>query len=193
MEIRKAYFYFKILVVFILALVIEFPLTGVYYRLVRERDFLTVDIISASTSIVLFYWLFRKLLQTAWKEHILFKTLLACFFTLGVLGTCFFRFTIQLVNGFLDGSVPETRIVVVTGKDTSVFGGSFKEGPSPLAHFIYFQDWDNPAGSCELLVPPPVYYFAGPGNPVELAIRHGFFHLPWVEDFQLLKSQQKTS
>jgi len=193
MEIRKAYFYFKILVVFIVALVVEFPLTGVYYRLVRERDFLTVDVISVSTSIGLFYWLCRKLLQTAWREHILFKTIMVCFLIFCILGTCFFRFTIQLANGFLDRSVPEIRVVVVTSKDTSVFGGSFKEGPSPLAHLIYFQDWDNPAGSCELLVPPSVYYFAGSENPLELAVRRGFFHLPWVEDFQLLKSHQKTS
>jgi hypothetical protein len=189
MEIRRACLYLKIFVVFILGLASEYPLSGIYFRLVRHSDFLKVDWISAVSAIILCYGVFMELLKASWKEKVLFKFTVSCFLAACFLVSCFFRFSIQLANGLLDFSSPETRIVVVTDKNISVFGGSVKEGPNPEAHLIYFQDWDNPEETCELLTPTAFYYVVSSGSPVGLAVRRGFFHLPWVEDFQLIKSR----
>jgi len=112
----------------------------------------------------------------------------ASYLLFAFLTACFFRFSVQLANGLLDASDPDTRVVLVTGQKISLLGGSLKESLNPLAHLVYFQGWDGGDETYEVLVPPAVYYFAGPGTRIAVTLRKGFLHLPWVEDCQLLQT-----
>jgi hypothetical protein len=60
---------------------------------------------------------------------------------------------------------------------------------NPLAHMIYFHDWENSALKCEMLAPQDFYYAVDPGSLVGLTIRQGLFHLAWVEDYQILNNR----
>ena len=186
MEVNRFYLFLKIFVAFIVILIVEYPFCGIYFRFVRHIDFFRVDLICVLSAIGLCYLIFRKLIKAALKERIPFLVVIVCFLALCFLLSCFFRFSIQLANGLLDFSDPETRVVYVSDKKISSFGGSFKEGPNPMAHLIYFHDWDNTDEICELLTPPSIYYFTNIGTPVEMTLRQGFFYLPWVEDFRIL-------
>lgn len=188
MDTKRASFLFKLFAFFIFTLVAEYVFCGIDYRLVRHSDFLTVDLISAIAGIGLCYWFSRKLIKTALKEQVPRWLVASVFLILWFLLSFFLRFSIQLANGLLDFSQPVTQIVTVTDKKISALGGSFKEGPSPMAHLVYFGDWDNGGGACELLVPPSIYYTAGPGTRVEISVRRGFLRLAWLDDFQIVGS-----
>jgi hypothetical protein len=186
-EIRRVTFYLKIFAVLTALLIVEYVLCGVYFRLVRHADFWKMDLACALCALGLCYWISKKPLRAALKERIPVWAVAAFFLAFWFLSCCFLRYSAQLVNGLLDFSDPETRVVYVTGRKISPFGGSIREGLNPAAHLIYFQDWDEGGGTCELLAPPALYYFADPGTPVGITFRHGFFGLPWVVDFQLLQ------
>ena len=188
MEIKKTYLYLKLFTVFIAVLIAEYVYSGIYFRLARHTDFVFVDSLCAAASLYLSYRLLKKIAQEALKEKVPRALVVACFLVFWFLTACFFRFSVQLVNGLLDFSSPESFVVEITGKNTSALGGSFQEGPSPLAHLLYFQDWIHPRWSCELLVPPPIYYTATQGLPIEITVRQGFFGLCWVEAYDLPNS-----
>lgn len=188
MDTKRASILFKLFALFIFALVAEYVFCGIYYRLVRHLDFLIVDSASAVVGIGLCYWITGKLIKTALKEQVPRWLVALVFVILWFLMSCFLRFSVQLANGLLDFSQPETQIVTLTDKKISALGGSFKEGPSPMAHLVYFGDWNNPGSTCELLVSPAIYYTAGPGTRLELSVRKGFFRLAWLDDFQIVNS-----
>lgn len=188
METKTAYLYLKMFSVFIAVLIMEYVLSGIYFRLIRHSDIYLVNSLCAAATLYLTYRLLKKTIREALKEKIPLALAAACFLVFWFLTACFFRFSVQLVNGLFDFSNPEARVVLVTGKGTSALGGSFQEGPNPLAHLLFFQDWDHPRWSCELLVPPPIYYTASPGLPIEITVRRGLFGLPWVEDYDLPNS-----
>ncbi len=188
MQTSRAYLYFKLFVLFIAVLVAEYVLCGIFYRLVSHTDFWWVDLISGALSLGLCYQLFKNLIKEALKEKIPSAIVWTVFLVFWFLLTCFFRFSVQLVNGLLDFSPSQAQTIVVTDKKISALGGSFKEGPSPMAHLIYFMNWDNDKDTCELLVTPALYYTLGPGSKLELSVRQGFLHMPWVEDYQLPSS-----
>jgi hypothetical protein len=188
METKRAYLLFKLFGFFIAILFTEYIFSSIYFRLVRHSDFLIVDFISGISAISICYWICRKWIKTALKEQVPRVVVAAVFLICCFLVACFLRFSIQLTNGLLDSSPSETQTVVVTGKKISALGGSFKEGPSPMAHLVYFGDWDNGGGICDLLTPPAIYYTVGPGSRMEISVRKGLLHLAWVEDFQIVGS-----
>ncbi len=190
MATNRLFLILKIFLFFIGVLIAEYVGCGIYFRLVRHSDFWKADLICGFSAVGLCYGIFKKLIRSALKEKVPALLVAAFFLLFSFLLGCFLRFSLQLANGLLDGSEPQTRLVVVGSKDISSFGGSFKEGPNPMAHLVYFPDWDNGEGSCELLVPAYFYYMVGPGTRMELTLRQGFFHLAWVEDFQMVDSQQ---
>jgi hypothetical protein len=185
MPTSRLYLLLKIFALFVVLLIVEYVCCGIYFRLVRHSDFLIADWICALSAIGLCHLIFRKPIRSALQEKIPVLLIAALFLFFSFLLGCFLRFNLQLANGLLDGSEPQTRVVVVADKEISSFGGSFKEGPNPMAHLIYFRDWNNSNGNCELLVPAYFYYTVGPGTRVELSLRQGFFHWAWVEDFQM--------
>ena len=156
------------------------------YRFVRNADLWGSDLICALFAASLCYFSFKKLMKQALKEEIPLYAVLAAFFTLTFLLCCFLRLNLQIANGLLDSSQPESKIVVVTHKESSAFGGDVKEGLSSIAYFIYFPDWEDKNRNCELLVPFAFYYSVGPGLNVELAVRKGFFRIPWIEDCRVI-------
>jgi hypothetical protein len=187
MEVSRLYLILKIFWGFIVVLIVEYFCCGIYFRLVRESDFVRVDWICALSALALCYWIVRKLIRSALKEGIPIWVVAAFFLFLSALLGCFLRYSLQLANGLLDFSDPETRVIVITDKKISPFGGSIKEGVNPVAHMVYFRDWDNGDESCELLTPSAFYYFIDTGSRLELSVRRGFFHLAWVEDYQVVK------
>ncbi len=187
MEISRAYRFLKIFVLFIAALIAEYIFCGFSFRMVRHRDLIGLDIASALSSFGLGYWFFKDTIRAALKEKVPPPLVAACFLAFWVLLGCFLRMSAQLANGLLDFSDPQTRLVVVTDKKISSFGGSLKEGPNPMAHLVYFSDWENADQTCEVLAPPALYYSLDPGIPMLITLRTGLFHWAWAEDLQLLK------
>ncbi len=187
-EIRQVYLFLKILAVFIVVMVVEYILCGIYFRLVRRNDIFWLDGACALAALVFCYRLSRKLIKDALKEKIPVYIVAGLFLLFAFFTGCFFRFSFQLANGYLDFSDPEIHTVIVTDKKISLFGGSLQEGPNPMAHLVYFHDWDNGDENCELLLPPSVYYVVDRGVPLEIAVRPGFFHAPWVQAFQTVHS-----
>jgi hypothetical protein len=190
MNTKHAAFLFKIFVLFIFILVAEYVLSGMYFRLVRHSDFILVNMLSVVAGIGVGYWLLRKLIPLALKEQVPRWVIAVVLSVFCFLLVCFFRFSIQLTNGALDFAPAETQIVTLTGKNISALGGSFRDGPSPMAHLVYFGDWNNEGGTCELLITPAIYYTAGPGSRMEISVRKGLFNIPWVDDFQIVGSLQ---
>ena len=122
----------------------------------------------------------------ALREKIHFSIVLTLFWVVSLLLGCFFRLTLQITNGLLDGSEPETRIAVVASRDSSVFGASIKDGLNSMAYFIRFPDWDDKKKNCELLIPYSIYFEVGRGTNMELSVKNGFLGLPWVEDYRVM-------
>jgi hypothetical protein len=188
MQTRHAVLAFKLFAVFIAVLIAEYILSGIYFRLVKNIDFLVVDLLCGLSAIGLCYWKSRKAFKFAKEEKIPTLLVASLFIVLCFLVGCFFRFSIQLANGLLDYSDPETHVVSVNGKNVSSFGGSLKDGPNPIARLLYFSDWDNDGWNCELLTPPAFYYTAQVGTRLEVSVRKGFFHLAWIQDYRMLNS-----
>ncbi len=186
MQISRFYFLLELFALFIALVIGEYFLCGIYFRLVRHTDFLKVDWFCAIFAILLCYWIFRKLIRSALKEQIPFFVVAFFFLFFSCLLGFFLRFSLQLANGLLDFSDPETRVIVVTDKKISRFGGSIKEGINPMAHMIYFHDWDESGENAELLTPQDFYYSVDNGSLVQLTLRQGLFHFSWVEDYQIM-------
>ena len=192
MEVSRLYLILKIFLGFIVVLIVEYFCCGMYFRLVRESDFVRADWICALSALVLCYWIVRKLIHSALKEGIPFWVIAAFFLFLSALLGCFLRYSLQLANGLLDFSESETHVIVIADKKISAFGGSIKEGVNPVAHMVYFRDWENNDENCELLVPSVFYYFVDNGSSLEMTFRRGLFHLAWVENFQVYKPPRLT-
>src|SRR5580692_6885024 len=161
MKTSRLFLFLKIFVFLGALLAVEYVCCGIYFRLVRHSDFLKADLICGSSAVGLCYLIFRRLIRSALKEKIPVLVVAAIFVFFCLFGGCLLRFSLQLANGLLDNSESQTRVVVIASKEISSFGGSFKEGPNPMAHLIYFSDWDNGRGNCELLVPAYFYYTVG--------------------------------
>jgi len=125
-------------------------------------------------------------MKAALKEKIHLAIVLTSFLALSFLLCCFLRLNLQITNGLLDNSDPETKIVVVSSRYSSVFGASIKDGLNAMAYYILFPHWDDKDKSCELLIPYSIYFALGSGTNVQLTVRNGFFGLPWVENYQIL-------
>jgi hypothetical protein len=173
-------------IVFILVLVAEYLFCSSEYRFIRIRDLLATNLISLFLAISLCYLFFRKLMKEALTEKIHLSLVLTFFWVLSFLLGCFFRLTFQIGNGLFDGSYPETKIVVVASRNSSIFGASIKDGLNAMAYYIDFPDWDNMEKSCELLIPYSIYFEVGSGTNMELSVKSGFFGLPWVEDYRVM-------
>lgn len=187
-EMSRLYLILKIFALFLVLLLAGYWACGIYFRLVRDTDLARLDWICGISAIGSCFLLFRKLIRSALQEGIprWVITLYFLFFT--VLLGFFLRFSLQLANGWLDRSDPETQVVVVTGQKISPFGGSFDDGINPLAYMVYFQDWEDDRENCELKVTMDLYYSVDAGSGLELAVRKGFFHWPWVESYQAYKT-----
>jgi hypothetical protein len=186
MTMKRFWFFLFFSIFFILLLLGEYIYCSMNFRFVRNGDLWGTDLFCELLSVSLCYFLLRKLMRQALKEEIPFYAVLAVFFTLTFLLCCFLRLNLQIANGLLDNSLSETKMVVVDHKESSAFGGDVKEGLSSIAYFIYFPDWDDKNKNCELLVPFAFYYSVGPGISIELAIRKGFFRIPWIEDYRVI-------
>jgi len=186
MELRRLYLILKIFLVFIVVLITEYLCSGIYFRLVRESDFIRADWICGISAPLLCLSIFWKSFKSALKEGIppVVVALFFLFFT-ALLGF-FIRYSLQLANGLLDGSVPEKRVITVVSKKISPFGGRIKDGVNPAAYMIYFQDWENSDEGDELLTSHDFYYSVDDGSMLELIVRRGFFRWAWVQDFQVV-------
>jgi ABC-type transport system involved in multi-copper enzyme maturation permease subunit len=171
---------------FLVLLVGEYLYCSVNFRFIRTWDLWATNLICGILSLLLCYWFFRDLIKEALKEKIPLIIVLVFFGTFSFLLGCFFRLNLQIANGYLDNSYPETKIVIVAGKETSVFGGSIKDGLNPMAYYIHFSDGGDKDKNCELLVPFFTYYSVGPGTNLKVSVRQGFFHLLWVEDYGIV-------
>lgn len=188
-EIGRATLFLKLFCALILLVVVEYFLCGIYYRPVRQSDLLWLDLGCSLAAVALCYWVSRKLMRDALKERIPFYVVAVLFLIFTFLVGGFFRFSAQLANGLLDFNDPEVHRITVTEKKVSVFGGSLREGPNPMAHMVYFKDWDNGTGKCEILLPPAAYYLVDPTGPLDIAVRPGLFHMAWLQAFQLVQPQ----
>jgi len=185
MELSRLYLLLKIFLLFIVLLIAEYFGCGIYFRFVRSSDISNADWICGLSAAGLCLLAFWKLIRSALKERIPLIVITLFFLLFSALLGCFLRFSYQLVDGFLDTSDPETHIVAVTSQKISPFGGSIKDGINPVAYMVYFHDWDDSLESCELRVPHDLYYQIDPGTGLELSVRTGFFHCPWVEYYQV--------
>lgn len=164
-------------------LILEYFLCGVYFRFARSGDCSRVNLICCFLSLGLCYGGFRKLMKLAVKEGAPILVVAVFFLIFSFLLGLFLRFNIQLANGLFDGSEAEMRMAYVTDKKISNFGGSIKDGINPMAHLVYFQEGDDKSQSYELLTRLDFYYSVDLGSKVELSVRKGFFHMPWIEDY----------
>ncbi len=186
MQIRRFYFFLKLFTLFIALVIGEYLACSACFRWVRQSDFLRADGICVISAITLCYLIFKNLIKDALKEGIPRWVVALFFLFFGALLACFLRFSLQLANGLLDFSQPEIHLVTVNSKMISPFGGSVREGINPMAHMIYFHDWDQSGNMCEMLTPQDFYYSVDDGSMVQLSLRQGLFHLPWVADYQAM-------
>jgi hypothetical protein len=173
-------------VLFLISLVAEYLFCSANYRFIRTWDLWITDLICQLLAVGFCYWIFRRLMKEALKEKVHLSIVLTLFMVLSFLLGCFFRLTLQITNGLFDGSDPETKMVVVASRDSSVFGASIKDGLNAMAYYIRFPDWDDKNKNCELLIPYSVYFEVGSGTNVELSVRKGFLGLSWVEDYRIM-------
>ncbi len=169
---------------FLILVVGEYLYCSANFRFIRLWDLWASDLISGLLSTGLCYWLFKNLMKAALKEKIHLAIVLAFFLVFSFLSGSFLRLTLQIVNGLFDGSDPETKIVVISSRDSSVFGASVKDGINSMAYFIHFLDGDGK--DCEFLIPYSIYFAVGTGTNLQLEVRNGFFGLPWIEDYQVM-------
>jgi hypothetical protein len=173
-------------ILFVMLLVAEYLFCSVNYRFIRMGDLWTTDLICQLLAAGFCYWVFGRLMKEAFKEKIHLGIVLTLFLILSSLLGCFFRLTLQIANGVFDTSNPETKMVVVSSRDSSVFGASIEEGLNSIAYYVHFSDWDDKDKSCELLIPYSFYFEVGLGTNVELSLKKGLFGFPWVEDYRIM-------
>jgi hypothetical protein len=171
---------------FIILLVGEFLYCSANFRFVRSSDLWITDLICAVLGLVFCYAAFKKVIKLALQEKVPAVIIVISFLILSCLLGWFLRFNLQIANGLFDGSEPETIKVIITHKETSVLGGSIKDGVNPMAYYLDFPDWDNKDKNCQLLVPYPFYFSVGEGSTVELLVRKGLFNIAWIEAYQAL-------
>jgi hypothetical protein len=171
---------------FLILLVSEYLYCSANFRFIRTWDLWTTDLICTILSLLFCYWFFRKLIGEAIKEKIHLAIVLSFFFVLSFLFGCFLRLNLQIANGLFDNSDPENKMVVVSSRNSSIFGASIKDGLNSMAYFVYFPDWDNKDKNCELLIPYSIYFEVGYGTSLELSVRKGVFGLSWVEDYRVM-------
>jgi len=173
-------------ILFILLLVAEYLFCTSNYRFIRTWDLWAADLVCLLLAAGLCYWFSRRLMKEALAEKIHLSIVLTLFLVLSFLLGCFFRLTLQIANGLFDDSDSETKMVVVSSRNSSVFGASIKDGLNAMAYFIHFPDWDDTNKSCELSIPYSIYFEVGYGTNVELSVKEGLFGLPWVEDYRIM-------
>lgn len=178
---------------FLAVLAAEFYACGLFYRFARPSDLLFVYIGSFLLGFGLVYWLLRPVMRSALREQIPRPVVVGFFLVIGLLAGFFFRFSFQLLNGVLDFSPSQTRVYSVTDKRISALGGSLREGLNPMAHLVRLQDPDDPSAAYEVLLPPEDYYFLNGGSPLQVSLRSGLFHLPWVEDFEMVEPKPSSN
>jgi hypothetical protein len=171
---------------FIVLLVGEFLYCSANFRFIRSSDLWIADLICAILALGLCYVAFKKVIKLALQEKVPMAIIVVLFLILSCLLGWFLRFNLQIANGLLDPSEPETIRVIIARKETSVLGGSIKDGMNPMAYYIDFPDWDSKDKNCQLLVPYPFYFSVGEGSTVELLIRKGLFNIAWIEAYQAL-------
>ncbi len=171
---------------FIVLLVIEFLYCSANFRFIRANDLWISDLVCALLAFVFCYLAFKKVIKLALQEKVPAAIIVVLYLILGCLFGWFLRFNLQIANGLLDQSEPETVRVIISHKETSVLGGSIKDGVNPMAYYIDFPDWNNKDQNCQLLVPYPFYFSVGGGNTVELLVRKGLFNIAWIEAYQAL-------
>jgi hypothetical protein len=171
---------------FLLLLVSEYLFCSSNYRFIRIQDLWIADLLCQLLAAGFCYWVFRRLMKEALKEKIHLGIVITLFLILNSLFGCFLRLTLQITNGFLDGSEPQTVNIVVASRNSSVFGASIADGLNSMAYYIDFPDWYNQEKNCELLIPYSIYFEVGSGTHVELSVKKGFFGLPWVEDYRVM-------
>jgi len=169
---------------FLILLVGEYLYCSANFRFIRLWDLWVIDLICGLLSMGLCYWFLKSLMKEALKEKIHLAIVLAFFLILSFLLGCFLRLTFQIANGLLDDSDPTTKVVVVSSRDSSVFGASIQDGLNSMAHFIHFPDGDGK--DCELLIPYSIYFAVGTGINVQVEVRNGFFGLPWIETYRIM-------
>jgi hypothetical protein len=169
---------------FIVLLVAEFLYCSANFRFIRSNDLWTADLICAVLGLVLSYVAFKKVIKLALQEKVPVTIIVILFLILSCLLGWFLRFNLQIANGLLDPSEPETIRVIITHKETSVLGGSIKDGMNPMAYYIDFPDWNNKDQNCQLLVPYPFYFSVSEGSTVDLLVRKGLFNLNWIEAYE---------
>lgn len=190
MKIRHFYLALLSFFFFCALLLAEYFLCSALFRFLRPSDSLKVDGVCLLVAPLLCYGLFRKAAKAALREKIPSVAVVGSFFLFSLLLVFFLRFGVQLANGWLDPSEPESHVVIITGKDISAFGGNITEGLNPMAHMVHFHaDWDDGGGECALWTPDDFYFSVDTGSFVQISLRQGFFHLPWVEDFQALDTR----
>jgi hypothetical protein len=173
-------------ILFILVLVAEYLFCSANYRFIRIWDLWTTTLTCLFLSIGLCYWFFSNLMKEAIIEKIHLSIVLTLFLVLSFLLGCFFRLTLQIANGLFDGSDPETKMAVVSSRDSSIFGANIKDGLNSMAYYVFFPDWDDKTKNCELLIPYSIYFEVGYGTNMELSVKKGLFGLPWVEDYRVM-------
>ncbi len=192
MTIRRFYLLLLSFFLFMGFLVAEYFCCGAYYRLARAADALELDALCALSAPLICYLAFRGALGAARREKIPGAVTAGFFLFFAALLGFFLRFSLQLANGALDPSDPENHVVVVTSKKISSWGGSIQEGMNPMAHLVYFRDWELEGKDCEMLSPQDFFYAVDVGSRVEVTVRQGLFHWPWLEGCQLLTSPPRS-
>ncbi len=192
MTVRRFYLLLFAFVLFLGFLVGEYFCCGVFYRLVRPLDSVELDGLCGLCAPVLCYGIFHGALAAARREKIPVAVIAGFFLFFTFLLGFFLRFSLQLANGALDPSDPENHVVIVTSKKISSWGGSILEGMNPMAHLVYFRDWELEGRDCEMLTPQDFYYAVDVGSRVEVTLRGGLFHWPWMEGCQLLATPPRS-
>jgi len=192
MTIGRFYTLLFLFFFFLLGLVGEYFACEIYFRLTRPSDQVLLDGLSVFFGFGGCFLLVRKVIPIALKDGIPRWVVAAFFVLFSVLLGLFSCFSLQLLNGAFDFSDSEPHRVVVTEKTLSAFGGSVAEGINPIAHLVYYKDWDPNGHVCVLLAPQDFYYSVDVGTAFQINIRQGLFHWPWVQAYTLLGPQQPT-
>jgi hypothetical protein len=173
-------------ILFILLIVGEYLYCSVDFRFIRTGDLWTTDLICIILSALFCCWFLRKLVREALQEKIHLAIVLSFLVVLSFLFGCFLRLNLQIANGLFDNSDPETKMVIVASRDSSIWGASIRDGLNATAYYIHFSDWDGKNKNCELLIPYSIYFEVGAGTNVELSIKKGLLGLEWVENYRIM-------
>jgi len=190
MQIKHFYLLLLSFFLFLALLIVEYFLCGIYFRLVRPSDFPLLNGLCVFAGPLICYLLFRKPIQSALQERVPRALVAGLYIFFSFLLGFFLRFSVQLANGALDPSAPENHSVVVADRAISALGGSIREGINPMAHLVYFRDWELSDKNCVMLADQDFYYSVDVGMRVQVTVRRGLFRMPWVQDYQLINPRR---